>query len=79
LTLYPLEYCGYSLIRGPIVGWYPYSFLDPVESGGWRGVSLYVLAIVAGFLLFSIAVIALGRFARQWRRGGSNLPGRVPE
>ena len=77
-ALYPLAYCGYSLIRGPIVDWYPYSFLDPAEAGGWGWVSLYVLAITAGFLAFSVVVIALGRISRQWRPGGSHLPGHVP-
>jgi carbon starvation protein CstA len=77
-TLYPLAYCGYSLIRGPIVGWYPYNFLDPADAGGWGGVALYVLAIVAGFLLFSIVVIALGRLARHWRPGARSLPVGVP-
>ncbi|MGA8046237.1 MAG: Pr6Pr family membrane protein, partial [Dermatophilaceae bacterium] len=27
--IYPLAYAGYSLIRGAIVDWYPYPFLDP--------------------------------------------------
>jgi hypothetical protein len=77
-TLYPLAYCGYSLIRGPLVGWYPYSFLDPAKSGGWGGVGLYVLAIVAGFLLFSLVVVGLARVIRHWRPSQSGLPGEVP-
>lgn len=77
-ALYPLAYCGYSLVRGPIVDWYPYSFLDPAEAGGWGWVSLYVLAITAGFLAFSIVVMVLGRISRQWRPGGGHLPGHVP-
>ena len=74
-TIYPLAFCGYTLIRGPIVDWYPYSFLDPAESGGWGGVSLYVLVIIAGFLLFSAVVIALGRVSRHWIPGRSDMPG----
>ncbi len=27
--LYPMAYVAYSLVRGPLVGWYPYPFLDP--------------------------------------------------
>ena len=29
--VYPVAYLAYSLIRGPIVDWYPYPFLDPQE------------------------------------------------
>ena len=35
--IYPLLYLVYSLIRGPIVDWYPYPFLDPDESAGTPG------------------------------------------
>lgn len=30
---FPVAYLAYSLIRGPIVGWYPYPFLDPGHHG----------------------------------------------
>ena len=30
---YPLFYLVYSLVRGAIIGWYPYPFIDPVTSG----------------------------------------------
>ena len=48
--VYPLAYFAYSLIRGPIVKWYPYPFLDP--SHGYLKVALTSAAIaVAGALL----------------------------
>lgn len=31
--LFPLVYVSYSLIRGALVGWYPYPFLDPAIKG----------------------------------------------
>lgn len=65
-TVYPLLYCAYSLIRGPIVDWYPYNFLDPNAKGGYDSVALYVVAITAGFLVFSVLVISLGNVAREW-------------
>jgi hypothetical protein len=48
---FPTVYLGYSLIRGPIVDWYPYPFLDPAEGGygavaAWSGV---VLVVILGF------------------------------
>jgi len=67
--VYPLVYCAYSLVRGPIVDWYPYNFLDPSEAGGADGVALYVLAITGGFLVFSAITIVLGNAARErWGR-----------
>lgn len=58
--IYPLVFCAYSLIRGSIVDWYPYNFIDPGENGGYDGVTLYVVAITFGFLVFSLAVMSIG-------------------
>ena len=44
--VYPLAWTAYTLIRGPIAGWYPYPFLDPAN-GGYASVALYVVAILA--------------------------------
>ena len=33
---FPAAYLVYSLVRGPIVSWYPYPFLDPAQAGIWR-------------------------------------------
>jgi len=49
-SIYPLLYLVYSLIRGPIVDWYPYPFLDPREDGGYPRVAIYCVAILVGFL-----------------------------
>jgi hypothetical protein len=38
---YPLAYAGYTLVRGAVVGWYPYPFLD-VERVGYDGVLVRV-------------------------------------
>lgn len=42
--LFPIFYIVYSLIRGPIVNWYPYPFLDP-RIGGYGRVLLYSIGI----------------------------------
>ena len=48
---YPLVWTGYVLVRGAIVGKYPYPFLDPAN-GGYGMVAVYVVAIlVFGTLL----------------------------
>lgn len=53
--IYPLIYVIYTLIRGAIVGFYPYPFLNPAK-GAYGVVALYsvgifVLFLVAGWLL----------------------------
>jgi len=56
----PLAYLVYSLIRGAITGFYPYSFFNPAEQGGYGGVIIYCVAMLAGFLLLSFGVRWLG-------------------
>lgn len=56
----PLLYLIYLLVRGAVVGWYPYPFLNPVAVGGYGVVSAYVIGIVCVFfgpvwLLFRLA------------------------
>ncbi len=63
--IFPALYLAYVLIRGSIVGWYPYPFLNPVNVGGYGGVAVYAVGVTAvfvvgGALLFMIA---------NWRRG----------
>ena len=48
----PATYFAYSLIRGAIVGWYPYPFLDPAETDGYGGVAIgaaVVVVVIVGF------------------------------
>jgi hypothetical protein len=46
----PAVWAAYTLIRGPLVGWYPYFFLDPAQVGGPLEQAFY-LALVAVILL----------------------------
>ena len=69
-TIYPMVYLAYSLIRGPIVDWYPYPFLDPREDGGYPRVALYCVAILVGFLGFIWLMTELN----AWRRGERTTP-----
>ena len=66
---FPAVYGIYSLIRGPIVDWYPYPFLDPAAS---NSVPSYVvgLVILAGVMgLLAVALGASGNLAARWRYG----------
>lgn len=44
---FPLAYLAYALIRGSIVNWYPYPFLDPPQVG-WVSVIVTSIAIAIG-------------------------------
>jgi hypothetical protein len=48
---YPVVYVVYSLIRGPIVGWYPYPFLDPAYGGYGKVAVTSILIFVFGIVL----------------------------
>lgn len=43
--LFPIVYVAYSLIRGLIVGWYPYPFLDP-ETNGYGGIAVTIFGLL---------------------------------
>ena len=45
---YPLVWLVYTLIRGAIVGWYPYPFLDPAHGGYGQVAVTSVVILVAG-------------------------------
>jgi hypothetical protein len=60
LLIFPVIFVAYSLIRGPIVGWYPYPFLNPSKAGGYVGVALYCLGILVLFLVLSKLLIYSG-------------------
>lgn len=55
---YPLAYLAYTLVRGPLVGWYPYPFLNPAY-GGYGRVALTSAIITVG-------VIVAGLLVRAW-------------
>jgi len=49
--VYPVAYGAYALIRGPIVDWYPYPFLDPRVHG-----YLYVTVMMIFVALVGLAL-----------------------
>lgn len=50
---FPLAYLVYTLVRGPIVGWYPYPFLDP-RTHGYAEVALTCVSVAV--ILGALAV-----------------------
>lgn len=67
-TMYPLLFLAYSLIRGAIVGWYPYGFLSPHEAGGYAGVALISLSISVAFLLLAASLVQISKKPRANRK-----------
>jgi hypothetical protein len=59
--VYPLAYGAYSLIRGAIVDWYPYPFLDP-DRHGYPSIAATMLGLTLfGAVLTWILVVLTGR------------------
>lgn len=61
---YPLVYVVYSLVRGSIVGWYPYPFLNPA-TGGYAGIAITSLGIAGTVLVLSWFLVRFTRSSRH--------------
>jgi hypothetical protein len=69
---FPVVYLVYSLIRGPIVDWYPYPFLDPGHNG------YGAVAVTSLMLLVMSAALAAG-LAWTTQRASSRAGAVVPD
>lgn len=49
--VFPVMYLVYTLLRGASMSWYPYPFLNPAVVGGYGAVGLYIVGMIAVFLL----------------------------
>lgn len=61
---YPIAYLVYWLIRGPIVGYYPYFFVD-VNALGYSGVAVWSGALIVVFLILGTLMWRVDR----WQAG----------
>lgn len=59
--VFPLGYLAYSLVRGPIVDWYPYPFMDPGEHG-YAGVAITSVIIAAVIAALAVLLAAAPRW-----------------
>lgn len=57
--LFPILYVIYTEIRGPIVGWYPYFFLNP-ERVTYEHMAGYIIGILMLTLVVSGIILTLG-------------------
>jgi hypothetical protein len=67
LLIPPLVWIVYTMIRGPIAGWYPYPFLDPAN-GGYGSVAVTTLVIPAGGAVLCVVLVAVGNTMRDRAR-----------
>ena len=58
---YPLTWGGITLVRGAVVGWYPYFFLDPAQVQTPAEFFFYSGFAITVFLLVSSGVVELSR------------------
>jgi hypothetical protein len=63
--IFPLLYLPYTLIRGPIVDWYPYPFVDPTRDGGYWRVAGSCLVVAALFVALTWLITWVGNTMRE--------------
>lgn len=61
VLLFPLAWLGYSIVRGLIVNWWPYWFINPNEKAGVPGMLEYIFGIMVFLLVVASALIGLQR------------------
>ena len=60
-ALYPIVYFAYILLRGHLLGVYPYPFID-VEKLGYAQTFVNAFGILAGFVLVALIVVGIDRW-----------------
>jgi hypothetical protein len=65
----PLIFLGYSIFRGAIIGSYVYPFFNPDETGGYDGVVLYYMALIAMSFLAGWLLLTLRNMKQSLRSG----------
>jgi hypothetical protein len=62
--LYPTVYLIYVLIRGRIIGSYPYGFIDPLAIG-YQRTMINAVGLLLVFIMLGLILVALGRIQRR--------------
>lgn len=71
-TVIPLAWLAMTLIRGPLLDWYPYEILD-VPGMGYAGVSVYVVSILAGFITIACLLWLIDRVLSRVTGSGAGV------
>lgn len=64
--VYPAAWLIFTMIRGAVVGWYPYPFLNPQIMGGMGNVSKLIALLLAAAALLIALIVWIGRAMRRW-------------
>ncbi|HEX3396544.1 MAG TPA: Pr6Pr family membrane protein [Steroidobacteraceae bacterium] len=62
--LYPTVYLIYVLIRGSIIGTYPYGFIDP-SAIGYQRTMVNALGLLLAFITLGLMLVVFGRLQRR--------------
>ncbi|MET0725410.1 MAG: Pr6Pr family membrane protein [Leifsonia sp.] len=65
---YPSVWLVFTLVRGSMVGWFPYFFLDPAKTRSPIEMAGYLSFMLSLILLFSVGSIAITRIRPPVRR-----------
>lgn len=60
IIAFPLAWTLFTMLRGPLVGWYPYPFLNPAN-GGAGSVAFWIVVVAAVIIGLSAAMILISR------------------
>lgn len=68
---YPFAYGLFSLVRGRLIGFYPYWFVNPGPrpdgAGSWGGVAVWLALLLAAFALVGLVYTGLDRLSARFR------------
>ena len=68
--IYPLAWLAFTLVRGALIGWYPYPFVD-VTTLGYGAVAVNSVLITLLFLALSAAAFGVDRLVLRTARAAS--------
>ena len=57
---FAVVYLGGTLVRGALVGWYPYDFVDPTGPAGYAGLVQSLAIVLVAFLVVGALVMGIG-------------------
>jgi hypothetical protein len=72
-TIYPFIYLVYTLLRGAVTHWYPYTFIDP-RTHGYAGVARTSIAILIAALILIALLTYTTKSAHQNTPGVAHQP-----
>ncbi len=64
--IYPIAWLVYTMVRGALIDWYPYPFLNPEVMGGYGNVMLIIASIITTALILIWLIVWIGRSVRKW-------------